>query len=76
MILLDVMMPGMDGPTTCRHLSQDPRTRDIPVILVTAKVQYRDRQALENLTIAGVIPKPFDPMRLSAEVSAMLGWPA
>ena len=73
-ILLDVMMPGMDGPTTCRHLSRDPITRDIPVILVTAKVQYRDREAWEDLPIVGVIPKPFDPMSLSAEVSAMLGW--
>ena len=74
-ILLDVMMPGMDGPTTCRHLSEDPVTRDIPVILVTAKVQYRDREAWEDLPIAGVIPKPFDPMTLSADVSACSAGP-
>lgn len=73
-ILLDVMMPGMDGLTTFRRLREGATTRDIPVILVTAKVQVDDRPPWLGLSIAGVIAKPFDPMTLSSDVSTMLGW--
>ena len=75
-ILLDLMMPDMDGLTTFRHLRADPATRDIPVILVTAKAQVGHRQAWDGLPVAGVISKPFDPMTLAADVAALLGWPA
>ncbi|MFC4784473.1 response regulator [Nocardioides sp. MAHUQ-72] len=75
-ILLDVMMPEMDGPTTFRHLQADEATRDIPVILLTAKVLAGERQLWDELAIRGVIPKPFDPMTLPTEVSRMLGWEA
>ena len=75
-VLLDLMMPDMDGLTTFRHLRADPATRDIPVILVTAKAQVGDRQAWDGLPVAGVISKPFDPMTLAADVAALLGWPA
>jgi CheY-like chemotaxis protein len=75
-VLLDLMMPGMDGLTTFRHLQADPVTRGIPVVLVTAKVQVGDRQMWDELAVAGVISKPFDPMTLGADVAAMLGWPA
>ena len=74
-VLLDLMMPDMDGLTTFRHLQADPATRDIPVILVTAKAQVGDRQAWDGLPVAGVISKPFDPMSLAADVAALLGWP-
>ena len=70
------MMPGMDGLTTFRHLRADPATGDIPVILVTAKARVGERQAWDELEIAGVISKPFDPIALAADVSALLGWPA
>jgi len=73
-VLLDVMMPEMDGPTTFRHLQADEVTRDIPVILLTAKVLAGERQLWDELPIHGVIPKPFDPMGLHSEVSRMLGW--
>lgn len=73
-ILLDVMMPDMDGPTTIIHLQRDDRTRHIPVVLLTAKVQTRDHQEWGALPLAGVIAKPFDPMTLSAQVSRLLGW--
>jgi len=73
-VLLDVMMPGMDGPTTFRHLQADEATRDIPVILLTAKVLAGERQLWDELAIHGVIPKPFDPMTLHAEVARLLGW--
>ncbi|HEY0021826.1 MAG TPA: response regulator [Longimicrobium sp.] len=73
-ILMDVMMPEMDGPTTVRHLKADPETAGIPVILLTAKVQASDRAAFEGLGVAGVLAKPFDPMALADEVAAVLGW--
>lgn len=73
-ILLDVMMPGMDGPTTVEKLREDPATQDIPVILLTAKVQPSELRAWERLDLAGVIAKPFDPMTLAAKVAALLGW--
>ena len=73
-VLLDVMMPDMDGPTTFAHLRADATTCDIPVILLTAKVQVGDRQAWSDIDVAGVIAKPFDPMTLPTEVAEMLGW--
>ncbi|MCW2791727.1 MAG: two-component response regulator [Nocardioides sp.] len=73
-VLLDVMMPDMDGLTTFRHMQGDDTISDIPVILVTAKVQVGDRQMWDGLAISGVISKPFDPMTLAADVSRMLGW--
>ncbi len=73
-ILLDVMMPGMDGPTTLGRMQHDPVTRQIPVILLTAKVQSGDRQRWDGLPLAGVIAKPFDPMTLPAEIATLLGW--
>jgi CheY-like chemotaxis protein len=75
-ILLDVMMPGMDGPATAERLRERPETAAIPVILLTAKVQPADRRRLESLGVAGVLAKPFDPMELANQVSAVLGWPA
>lgn len=73
-ILLDVMMPSMDGVATLERLRRDPTTRDIPVILVTAKVRANDRRRWERLSHLGVITKPFDPMTLASEVTSMLGW--
>jgi CheY-like chemotaxis protein len=75
-ILMDVMMPDMDGLTTFRHMQDDPDIRHIPVILVTAKVQVGDRQVWDGLAISGVISKPFDPMTLAEQVGQMLGWDA
>jgi CheY-like chemotaxis protein len=73
-ILLDVMMPGMDGPTTLRALRADPRTSGIPVVLLTAKVQAADRRRLETLGADGLLAKPFDPTALADQVSDVLGW--
>lgn len=73
-ILLDVMMPGMDGPATFGALRDNPATAGIPVILLTAKVQAADRRRFEELGVAGVLSKPFDPMTLAGEISALLGW--
>lgn len=71
-ILLDVMMPDLDGPATFRRLQQDPRTREIPVILLTAKAQAADRRFFEELGVAGVLSKPFDPMSLPDQVAELL----
>ena len=71
-ILLDVMMPGIDGPTTFKRLQADSRTRDIPVIMLTAKTQAADRESFEKLGVAGVLSKPFDPMSLPSQVAALL----
>src|SRR5450432_2356021 len=60
LILLDVMMPGMDGPTTLTNLRKDPRTADIPVLFMTARAQAREVQQLVALGAHGVISKPFD----------------
>lgn len=73
-ILMDVMMPGMDGPTACRLLSEKPETRDIPVVFLTAKVQRADQLEWAELPISGVLAKPFDPMSLSSAVASVLGW--
>lgn len=74
-ILLDVMMPGMDGPTTFQRLQADPAIRVIPVIFLTAKVQEADKRRFESLGMAGVLAKPFDPMTLPSQVAQTLGWP-
>lgn len=75
-ILLDVMMPGLDGPETVSRLQADPRARDIDVILLTAKVQPSERKRFGDLAgVAGVIAKPFDPMTLPGQVADILGWP-
>ena len=73
-LLLDVMMPGMDGPTLLSHLRGHPDTEDLPVIFLTAKIQADDRRDWNGLDIAGVIAKPFDPMGLPQEMARMLGW--
>jgi CheY-like chemotaxis protein len=73
-ILLDVMMPDMDGPATFHKLQADPETLHIPVILLTAKVQSTDRRQFTDLGVKGVIAKPFDPLTLAEEVARLLGW--
>jgi CheY-like chemotaxis protein len=70
-VLLDVMMPEMDGPTTFAALRRDPATAHIPVVLLTAKVQMT-RADSWDLPVAGVIAKPFDPTTLSAEIDRLL----
>lgn len=73
-ILLDVMMPDMDGLTLFKTLQDDPKTQKIPVILLTAKVLSGDLSQFEQLGVAGVIAKPFDALQLSQQVAATLGW--
>jgi len=71
-ILLDYMMPEMDGPTTFVHLKKNEATGKIPVIFVTAKSMRDDIETIEELGANGMISKPFDPTTLAAEIKSML----
>ena len=73
-ILMDVMMPGVDGPTTFRLMQQNPAIAAIPVLLLTAKVQAADKTRFAGLGVAAVLFKPFDPLTLAQQVSDVLGW--
>jgi CheY-like chemotaxis protein len=73
-ILLDVMMPDLDGPATLAELQADPATRDIPVLFLTAKTQSAERTRLAQLGAAGILTKPFDPLTLPHEVASALRW--
>jgi CheY-like chemotaxis protein len=69
-ILLDAMMPVMDGPATLAQLQHDKKTASIPVVFVTARAQSREADHFRALGAAGVISKPFNPMTLAASVRA------
>lgn len=71
LLLLDVMMPNMDGPTTLAELRKLPGTANTPVIFMTAKVQSAELDFYTSLGAIGVIAKPFDPMELSSQVRAL-----
>jgi len=71
-ILLDVMMPEMDGLSTLEKLRANPMTKNIPVIFITAKDNLLDRDRLAQMGVKGVIPKPFDPMTLAEQVGQFL----
>lgn len=73
-ILMDVMMPSMDGPTTFKQMQQLPEISNIPVVLLTAKVQGVDQRRFAGLGVAGVLFKPFDPLTLAEQMAATLGW--
>ena len=73
-ILLDVMMPDMDGPTTFQQLQNNLLTRRIPVILLTAKVQDSDRRRYQEMGMTATIAKPFDPLQLASQIAEVLGW--
>ena len=73
-ILMDVMMPGQDGPTTYRIMQGNPAIAAIPVLLLTAKVQGVDQRRFNSLGVAAVLFKPFDPLTLAQQISDVLGW--
>jgi CheY-like chemotaxis protein len=71
-ILLDCMMPRLDGYETCRRLKQDPQLRNIPVIFLTAKAQEAEVRKGLSLGAVGYLIKPFNPMSLAAEIQEIL----
>ena len=73
-ILLDVMMPDMDGIATLKALKADSSTQSIPIIFLTAKSRALNRKELYALGAQGVIHKPFDPTSLASQIAGFLGW--
>ena len=73
-ILLDAMMPDVDGLQVFEKLRPDPATREIPVLFLTARTRPDDLKQLADLGAAGILAKPFDPLRLSEDVASILGW--
>ena len=73
-ILMDVMMPDMDGPTTFRLMQENPALVGIPVLLLTAKVQGVDQRRFAGLGVAAVLFKPFNPLTLAEQICEKLGW--
>jgi two-component system, OmpR family, response regulator len=71
LVMLDWMMPGMDGPTLFRKMKQDPQTSGLPVVFITAKAQQRDMEELMTLGAAGTISKPFSPKELPDQLRAI-----
>jgi two-component system OmpR family response regulator len=68
LLLLDVMMPGMDGPSALLELRKRPQLKDIPAIFMTAKIQSIEIQEYKAIGVAGIIEKPFDPMTLAERI--------
>jgi CheY-like chemotaxis protein len=73
-VLLDVMMPALDGPGTAALLREDPVTREVPVIFLTAKTPLDDQSLESEPNVVGVISKPFDPMVLAEQINRLTGW--
>lgn len=68
LVILDVMMPGMNGPSVLEELRRRPGGEAVPVVFMTAKVQSDEVEHLRNLGAAGIIAKPFDPMSLARQI--------
>ncbi len=73
-ILLDVMLPAMDGPAILQKLKTSRSTAHIPVVLLTAKARLGERKRLSTLPVEGILIKPFDPLKLASQVADVLGW--
>lgn len=71
-ILLDVMMPRLDGPATLLKLREQAETADVPVVFITARAQTQEMRSLASLDARGVIAKPFDPVTLADQVREFL----
>ena len=72
LILLDVMMPGMDGPTTLAKLREKPSGTAIPVVFITARTQARELDRFRALGAVGIIAKPYDSMQLAQTAKGFL----
>lgn len=72
-ILLDAMMPELDGYETCRRLKEDPDTKDIPVVFLTARAQRGEQDSAIAVGAVACLTKPFDPLTLAGELLVVLG---
>ena len=73
-IVLDMLMPSMDGFAVLKELQADPNLADIPVVLLTARVDLTEPQKLAQLGVKGAIAKPFHPTNIASEIAKILGW--
>lgn len=73
-IVLDVQMPGMDGPATLRMLREHESLSRIPVLFLTGRVQTADKSVLSGTGATAILAKPFDPLTLAEEIASALGW--
>lgn len=73
-VVLDVMMPVMDGPATLDHIRSDSRAHAVPVVFLTAGVAPADLARLTAMPVSGVLRKPFDPLTFPAELAGLLNW--
>jgi CheY-like chemotaxis protein len=73
-MLLDAMMPDLDGPATLGLLRERLSAEELPVVMLTAKARGLGADRLEEIGAQGLIAKPFDPMRLHEQLAALLGW--
>ncbi|MCG8362529.1 MAG: response regulator [Pseudanabaenales cyanobacterium] len=73
-VLLDVMMPQMDGITTFKQLQENSKTQTIPVILLTAKAQATEQRQYKEIGVADVITKPFNSLTLANQIAKILDW--
>ena len=73
-IVLDMLMPSMDGFAVLKELQADPNLADIPVVLLTARVDLTEPQKLAQLGVKGAIAKPFHPTKIASEIAEILGW--
>jgi CheY-like chemotaxis protein len=73
-ILLDVMMPNLDGPATFKQLQTHSPTQNIPTIFLTAKAKSSEQQEYANLGVSGIIIKPFEAQNLVDQIRGFLGW--
>jgi two-component system OmpR family response regulator len=71
LVMLDWMMPGMDGPTLFRKMRETPETKDLPVVFITAKASQREQDELRSLGAAGTLLKPFSPKDLPDQIRAI-----
>lgn len=72
-ILLDLMMPDMDGKTTLQRLKSNPATQQIPVILMTAKSKYSVEESFNGLDVAAIFTKPLRPLNLPQQIIDVIG---
>ncbi|MEL7351683.1 MAG: response regulator [Cyanobacteria bacterium P01_A01_bin.116] len=71
-ILLDMMLPGMDGLTILQRLREYVETQKIPIIILTAKAQSSEKKTFQDLKVASVITKPYDPLTISDQITSAL----
>jgi CheY-like chemotaxis protein len=72
LVLLDVMMPNLDGWEVARALRNDPRTRELPIVFLTARAEQTDRERAADLGAVGYVLKPFDPVELPSTLELIL----